>query len=131
MTTKRNTPQPRAGDELVAAIIADMSAEHLTPDARELELLDKARLAANKIEMLEAAVAEAGLTYRDKDGVVRPSPLLSEIRSTTLVLQRCLAPLQLTPEAVKDAAKQRAGQASWAARSATGGLRGAIPKAAR
>jgi hypothetical protein len=80
-------------------------------------------------EQLEAAVAKTGLTYVDRDGVTRPTPLLAEIRSTTLVLTRCLAPIQMEPaKQTKDQNKVRAGQASWAARSARPDLRGAIAK---
>jgi hypothetical protein len=127
---KRNPKALSAGDKLVADIIADMAENHLTPDARELALLEKARAAADKIEKLEAAVEIAGLTFIDRDGVTRPSPLLAEIRSTTLVLTRCLAPIQMEPvKAAKDLTKSRAGQASWAARSAGNhNLRGAIAK---
>lgn len=125
----RNT-KASAGDALVQGILADMAEHHLAPDAREAALLEKARAAADKIEQLEAAVAKTGLTYFDRDGVARPSPLLAEIRSTTLVLTRCLAPIQMEPaKATKDPNKVRAGQASWAARSARPDLRGAIAKA--
>lgn len=127
--TTRKTKATSAGDKLVADIIAEMAEVHLAPDARESALLDKARSAADKIEQLEAAVAKAGLTYVDRDGVTRPSPLLAEIRSTTLVLTRCLAPIQMEPaKQMKDPSKVRAGQASWAARSTSGNLRGAIAK---
>jgi hypothetical protein len=130
MTTARNTKAPSAGDALVQGILADMAENHLTPDAREAALLEKARAAADKIEQLEAAVEQTGLTYVDRDGVTRPSPLLAEIRSTTLVLTRRLAPIQMEPaKATKDPNKVRAGQASWAARSTSGNLRGAIAKA--
>lgn len=72
---------------------------------------------------------KTGLTYIDREGVTRPSPLLAEIRSTTLVLTRCLAPIQMEQtKQTKDQNKVRAGQASWAARSAHGNLRGAIAK---
>jgi hypothetical protein len=119
-----------AGDKLVAGILADMAEHHLTPDAREAALLDQARAAADKIEQLEKAVEAAGLTYVDRDKVTRPSPLLAEIHSTTLVLTRCLAPIEMQPAAKpKDANKVRAGQASWAARSTNSNLRGAIGKA--
>ena len=89
-----------------------------------------ARAAADKIEGLEAAVEIAGLTYIDRDDVTRPSPLLAEIRSTTLVLTRCLAPIQMEPtKQTKGPNKVRAGQASWAARSTSANLSGAIAKA--
>jgi hypothetical protein len=130
MTTARNTKAPSAGDALVQGILADMAENHLTPDAREAALLDRGRTTADKIAELEAAVEQTGLTYVDRDGVTRPSPLLAEIRSLTLVLTRCLAPIQMEPaQQTKDQNKVRAGQASWAARSVRGDLRGAVPKA--
>ena len=112
---KKATP----GDRLVKAVLADLAAQHLAPDARESELLERARSAADCIAELEALVIREGATFLDKQGTVRPSPLLAEIRSTTLVLTRCLGGIQMNPSAVpKNPVKQRAGQASWAARSA-------------
>ena len=109
------------GDALVKAITADLAAQHLTPDAREAELLERARSAADRIAELEALVLAEGSTFLDKRGTMRPSPLLSEIRSTTMVLTRCLNGIQMNPGAVpKNPVKQRAGQASWAARSSQG-----------
>jgi hypothetical protein len=128
MTSKQPKAQT-AGQVLTAAILADMRAEDLAPDSRETELLTRASAAADRIELLESAVADAGLTYTDRDGVVRPSPLLSEIRTTTLVLARCLSGIQMAagPAANKNPAKQRAGNASWAARSTSREVRGMIP----
>jgi hypothetical protein len=127
MTTKNNTPTP--GEELVASILADMADNSLAPDSRETELLENASATTDKIAVLEMAVAQAGMTFVDKDGVTRPSPLLAEIRHLTLVLTRCLNGIQLDPgKAGKDPAKSRAGQASWAARSGRD-LRGAVPRA--
>jgi hypothetical protein len=129
MTNKQPPRTESAGTVLVAAILADLTEQDLAPDSRETELLERASAAADRIELLEAAVAEAGLTYRDRDGVVRPSPLLAEIRLQTVVLTRCVNGVQMTPgPAAKNPAKQRAGQASWAARSASGELRGVIPR---
>jgi hypothetical protein len=101
---------------LTERIIADLHAQGMQLDSREQELLTRASGAADRIEILERLVAKAGLTYTDKDGTVRPSPMLSEIRSTTLVLARCLGGIQMTPGKTPNAAKQRAGVASWAAR---------------
>jgi hypothetical protein len=106
------------GNALVDSITADLSEQGLTPDARETELLAHACAAADRIAELEKLVAREGSTYRDKDDIVRPSPLLAEIRSTTLVLTRCLGGVQMNPgPAYKNPVKQRAGQKSWAARS--------------
>lgn len=129
MPSKQPPKAPTAGGVLVAAIMADLDEQDMDPDSRENELLAKASDAADRIELLESALASAGMTYADKDGTVRPSPLLAEIRQQTIVLTRCLNGLQMSPApAAKNAAKQRAGQASYAARSATGNTRGAIPR---
>ncbi|MGO8967872.1 MAG: hypothetical protein ACLQGN_30865 [Mycobacterium sp.] len=115
-----------AGDALVAAVVADLREQHLAPDARETELLDRARAAADRIAELEKIVAVEGMTFTDKHGTVRPSPLLSEIRSTTLVLTRCLGGIQMSAgTAAKNPIKVRAGQASWNARLAREGLKDA------
>jgi hypothetical protein len=112
---------PTAGDVLVSSIVADLAGQQLAPDAREVELLERARAAVDRIAELEGIVALEGMTYTDKAGVVRPSPLLAEIRSTTIVLTRCLGGIQMNAFAVaKDPVKQRAGLKSWAVRSAVG-----------
>ncbi|MDT5367556.1 MAG: hypothetical protein QOC62_1987 [Mycobacterium sp.] len=105
------------GSALVDSITADLREQGLTPDARETELLARARAAADRIAELETLVATKGSTWTDKNGTVRPSPLLSEIRSTTLVLTRCLGGIQMNPgPAARNPVKVRAGQKSWAAR---------------
>lgn len=122
------TKHPSAGDKLVADILADLDAEGLEPDARESALLERARQVADKIAALEVAVEAAGPIYVDKDGVVRPSPILAELRSSSLVLARCLNGIQLDAgRQGKDPIKSKAGQASWAARSG-GDNRGAIKR---
>ena len=118
-------PRPRATaglpvtPRLVDKILTDLKAEGIVPDSREAELLDHARDMADRIEELKTLVAEHGTTIVDKLGNVRPSPLLSEIRQSTLVLTRCLNGVQMydATEKPKDHRKQKAGQASWAARS--------------
>jgi hypothetical protein len=129
MTTRK--PQtPTAGDALVAAVTEDLEAEDVSLDSRETELLERARAAADKIEMLESEVQRTGLTYTDKDGVLRPSALLAEIRQQNVILMRALGGIRFEVDEKKavDPAKSRAGQASWAARSAVGNLRGIIPR---
>ena len=101
----------------MAAVIDDLRSQHMAPDSREIELLQRARAAADRIAELEDVVSREGSTFTDKHGTVRPSPLLAEIRSTTLVLARCLNSVQFNPgPAAKNPVKVRAGQASWAAR---------------
>ena len=109
-----NTP----GQALVERIAAYLAEQHLAPDARESELLARASAAADRIAELEKLVVDEGSTFTDKQGTVRPSPLLAEIRSTALVLARCLGGIQMNPgPAAKNPVKQRAGQKSWAAGS--------------
>jgi hypothetical protein len=52
---------------------------------------------AKSAQRLERAVEQTGLNYVDKDGVTGPRPFMAEIRSTTLVLTRCLASIQIQP----------------------------------
>lgn len=112
--TKRKT----AGDLLVEKVIEDLHAQNLCPDSREAELLERARRCADNIEELESLVAKHGRTYLDKNGVVRPNTMLAEIRLQTQLLRQCLDGIEFNTPAshVKNAAKQRAGNASWAAR---------------
>ena len=119
-------PQPNstvesAGQKLTSAVLADLEMQDLEPDAREVELLARAAKAADRIEHLEAIVASEGATFRNKSGVVFPSPLLAEIRLQDGILMQALRGIKMEPAktpAGKDAAKSRAGQASWRARQA-------------
>ena len=110
-----------AGQRLTGAILADLEMQDLEPDAREVELLARAAAAADRIEALEAIVAADGETYRNKAGVVCPSPLLQEIRAQDQILLQALRGIKMEPAKTaggKDAVKARAGQASWRARQA-------------
>jgi hypothetical protein len=128
MTTKK-PKTPTAGDTLLAAVMEDIEAEDLSLDSRETELLERARAAADKIELLESEVQRTGLTYTDKDGVLRPSTLLAEIRQQNVILMRALGGIRFeVDEKAVDPVKSRAGQASWAARSSRGDLRGVITR---
>ena len=113
-------PQVPAGDVLVANILADIDSQGLRPDARESELLARARVLATRLEHLEATIAVEGETYvHPKTGTTYPSPLLCEVRTTTAILARVLSGVQMSAsENTKQVAKVRAGQASWAARVA-------------
>lgn len=111
-----------AGDILVANILRDIDSQGLRPDAREFELLERARVLATRLEHLEATIAREGETYVNKAGTVCPSPLLCEVRTTTSILARVLSGVQMSaPTDSKQVAKVRAGQASWAARVAREG----------
>lgn len=114
-------PKKAAGQALTSAILADVEMLDLELDARELELLERAATAADRIAELEAIVAAEGSTFVSKAGVICPSPLLAEIRLQDAVLMRALRGIKLDPPttpAGKNAAKSRAGQASWRARQA-------------
>jgi hypothetical protein len=119
------TKTPSAGDILVTKILADIDSQGLRPDARESELLERARAAADRIAEVEAIVKVEGATFTDKNGIVRPSPLLAEIRLQTSVLARVLSGVQMSAASEsKNVAKQRAGRASWAAQVAREDLAG-------
>ncbi|BCI83165.1 hypothetical protein MTY66_47900 [Mycolicibacterium sp. TY66] len=122
--------KPQAGPELVAAVAADARAAGLELDARESDLLQRAGRAADVVASLETMLTKTGRTFTDKDGVVRPSPLLAEVRQQTLIIARCLGGISLEPGKAVDTAKSRAGKASWAARNGSGEYRGAIPRTA-
>lgn len=117
-------PQESAGDILVANILTDIDSQGLRPDAREVELLERARILGNRLERLEARIEAEGETYQHhKTGVVYPSPLLCEVRTTTAILARVLSGVQMSaPDNSKNVAKVRAGNASWAARQARAAL---------
>jgi hypothetical protein len=135
--TKTAVPQPdtqtandSAGQRLTGAILADLEMQDLEPDARETALLARAATAADRIEALEALVAAEGETFVNKAGVRCPSPLLAEIRLQDSLLMQALRGIKMDAPrtaAGKDAAKSRAGQASWRARQARaipiGGIR--------
>ena len=112
---------PTAGEQLSSAILADLEMLDLEPDARETALLARAATAADRIEHLEQLVATEGTTFVNKAGVRCPSPLLAELRLQDQVLMSCLRGIKMeapTTPAGKNAAKSKAGQASWRARQA-------------
>jgi hypothetical protein len=114
-----------AGDLLVESIIEDLHAQNLHPDAKESELLERARRCADNIAELESLVAKHGKVYTDKNGVARPNTMLAEIRLQVQLLRQCLDGIEFNTSAghVKNAAKQRAGNASWAARQGRDALK--------
>jgi len=56
-----------AGQALTERILADMESVDLDPDSREVELLTRAAVAADRIEELEAVVRREGSTFTDKN----------------------------------------------------------------
>lgn len=107
--------------------MAFLDGEKIDPDEVELEMLGRAAAAADHIEALEAVVAKTGRTFTDKDGMVRPSPLLQEIRAQNAIVIQALSKIEMfvpeVTESGKKAQQQRAGQASWRARKARYGVK--------
>ncbi len=127
VSKSRRTPiaSESAGQRLTSAILADLEVNDLEPDAREVALLARAATAADRIEALEKIIAAEGETFVNKNGVRCPSPLLAECRLQDGILMAALRGLKLDPPTTpggKNAAKSRAGKASWAARSARYGI---------
>ena len=97
---------------MVDRIMADMRANGLEPDGREVELLDLARRLADRLAALERAIAADGLSSRLSSGRIVANPLVAEARQTATALARVLAGVQMT-ESSKDPVKQAAAQARW------------------
>lgn len=79
------------GAALVTRIRAEMAAEGLEPDGREVELLALAESLADRIAELEEAIVTEGLTTVTKTGLVRLHPGVAECRQTRAALARVLA----------------------------------------
>jgi hypothetical protein len=104
-----------AGTELVERVIADMRANGLEPDGREVELLDLASGLADRLADLEACVDRDGLSMVLKSGRVVINPAVSESRLTRNALATVLGRVSMEEGRAKDPAKQRAAQARWRA----------------
>ena len=102
------------GAAMVARIRADMAAEGLEPDGRELELLSVAEDLQDRIVELEAAITAEGLTSVSKGGLVRLHPAVAEVRQTRGVLARVLSGVQMRDDS-RDPVKQRAAESRWRA----------------
>lgn len=103
-----------SGAALVARIRADMVAEGLEPDGREVELLSLAEDLQDRIVELEAAITAEGLTSVSKGGLVRLHPAVAEVRQTRAALARVLSGVQLQDDS-RDPVKQKAAQSRWRA----------------
>lgn len=114
------TSKVTAGQRLTADILAEAEHLDLELDQKEIALLARAAVAADRIQELESIVRREGSTFTTKDGVVYPSPLLAELRLQDAVLTRNLRCIKLDAPTASgvDAKKSRAGKASWAARVA-------------
>jgi hypothetical protein len=101
-----------AGEQLVAAIRAEMAENGLEPDSREEGLLASAARSRNRIAELERAIATDGLRHKAKDGRVTLHPAVAAIAQAEGVLARALSHIQLAPT-MKNPVKQKAAQSRW------------------
>lgn len=104
-----------AGEQLVAAIVAEMAEDGLEPDARELALLATAARLADRIETLEAIVESEGLMVTSPNGVVKTHPAAVESRACSVALPRVLGGIATTDSSGKNPAKVKAAQTRWRA----------------
>jgi hypothetical protein len=100
------------GEQLVAAIRAEMAENGLEPDSREEGLLASAARSRDRIAELEQAIAKDGLRRKAKDGRVSLHPAVAAIAQAEGVLARALSHIQLAPT-TKNPVKQRAAQSRW------------------
>jgi hypothetical protein len=103
-----------SGAALVARLRAEMDAENLDPDGKEVELLTIAEALQDRIVELEAVIATEGLSKVSKSGVMRLNPAVGEARQTRAALARVISQIQLHDDG-KDPVKQRAANARWRA----------------
>lgn len=102
----------QTGAALVARIRAEMAAEGLEPDGREIELLAIAAELQDRVCELETAISRDGMTSTSESGVVRLHPAVGEVRQSRLALTRVLRGIQVQRDA-KDRLKQKAAYARW------------------
>jgi hypothetical protein len=103
-----------SGAALVARIRAEMAADQLEPDGREVELLKLAEELQDRIVELEAMIESEGMSAVSKSGVVHMNPAVGEARQTRLALARVLGGVQMTRDP-KNPVKQKAAQSRWRA----------------
>jgi hypothetical protein len=107
---------------LVARLKAEMDAEDLDPDGKQVELLTIAEALQDRIVELEALIESEGLSNTSKSGVVHLNPAVGEARQTRAALARVISGIQLRDDS-KDPVKQRAAYASHRSRTAAKGRR--------
>jgi hypothetical protein len=108
-----------AGETLVAALVAEMSANDVEPDSKDDALLEGARRLRDRLEELQDAITVDGTMLESPSGIRRMNPCVAEARQHELALAAVLARLQLTVEAPINRSKQKAAQARWAAKKRT------------
>jgi hypothetical protein len=104
-----------AGERLRSRIQAELDANEVVLDGRELEFLDRAVSVADSIESLEDVVDREGPTTKGNRGTIT-HPALTEIRHLTIVLHRLLGSIDFEGRADAPDAKSKRGQAAAHAR---------------
>jgi hypothetical protein len=108
-----DTPAATAGDRLRERIQADLDANGVELDAKEVTLFERAQAVAGSIEKLEAVVEEEGPTTQGNRGTIT-HPALTEIRHLSALLKSLLAGITL--KAAPADAKSKRGCATSRAR---------------
>lgn len=103
-----------SGAALAARLRAEMAAEDLVPDAKEVELLSIAAALQDRIVELEQLIEREGMSSTSKSGVVHLNPAVGEARQTRAALARVISGIQLHDDG-KDPVKQRAANTRWRA----------------
>jgi hypothetical protein len=116
MHTGEKVTNPQVSDSsgaaLVARLKAEMDAEELEPDGRDVELLSIAEALQDRIVELESVIAAEGMNTVSKSGVVHLNPAVGEARQTRVALARVISQIQLHDDG-KDPVKQRAASTRW------------------
>jgi hypothetical protein len=116
MQTGEKVTNPQVGESsgaaLVARLKAEMDAEELEPDGRDVELLSIAEALQDRIVELESLIESEGLSNTSKSGVVHLNPAVGEARQTRVALARVISQIQLHDDG-KDPVKQRAANTRW------------------
>ncbi len=103
-----------AGEDLAAAIKAELDAKGLEPDSREAAILAQAQQVADEIEQLRQLIAVEGMSFppATKGGPPRAHWAVAEARQLRAVLARLLSQISLQ-EGAKNATKQKAANTRW------------------
>jgi hypothetical protein len=103
------------GAAFTAAVVEQMAADGLVPDALERQVLRTAEQFVDRLEALEVAVARDGELLTSRTGVIRVHPAVSEHRQVSVALARVLASVSMAEAGSggKNPVKQRAARVRW------------------
>ncbi len=114
MTARRPPASP--GERMVTEIRAEMAAEGVEPDAKEIALLDTARQLVDRMDALERIIGTDGEMIVTPTGQLRVHPAVTEHRQIAATLPKVLAGIVVGDTATgagKDPAKVRAARTRW------------------